>query len=132
MKASFLIVVLAGISTGCGHGDPIERIVKRETANPYFPSGLTMTIELPATASVVEVTSRALGQSITNITILEARRVHISRGDEERQTPPGFWDYTAVRVNTSSGQKVVLLQFQQDSQHPPGSWWSRDYDVQSN
>ena len=112
--------------------DPIDRIVKKDSANEYFPNGMFIPIHLPETAPIAEVASRALGQSITNVTVLDTRQVHISYGDADKLFPQRIRDfnYTAVLVDSSSGQKVVLLQFQQNSQHPPGSWWSRVYDLE--
>jgi hypothetical protein len=129
MKTRPFIILTALILVGCGHRDPIDRIVKEDSADPHFPSGMFMPIRLPATASVGEVAARALGLAETNITILESRQVHISYGDEDKLVPLERVSYTAVLVDTSSGRKVVLLQFQQDSHHPPGGWWSRDYDL---
>ena len=122
-------ILTALVLAGCGRRDPIDRIVKEESANPHFPSGLTSIIQLPAAAPVAQVTAEALGLAETNITILETRQVHISYGDENKLVPPESLSYIAVLVDTGSGRKVVLLQFRQDSHHPPGGWWSRDYDL---
>ena len=109
------VILLAG----CAHQDPITRIVKTESANEYFPNGAYLPIQLPATASVGEVASRALRVSSTNITVLETRQVQIPTGS---RLPPEVVGYTAALVDTGSSRKVVLLQFHQDG------WWSRVYD----
>lgn len=124
MKTRPFIILTALVLAGCRHQDPIDRIVKEDSANPHFPSGMFMHITLPATASVGGVAARALGLAETNITILETRLVHISYGDEDKLAPPERGSYTAVLVNTSSGRKVVLLQFEQSI-----GWWSRVYDL---
>jgi|SRR6266850_3405906 len=129
MQTSPFIILVTLVLAGCGHQDPMERIVKEQSANPHFPSGMFMPIRLPATASVGEVAARAVGLAETNIAILETRQVHISYGDKDKLVPPELVSFTAVLVDSSSGRKVVLLQFQQDSHHPPGGWWSRDYDL---
>jgi hypothetical protein len=131
MKRWPFIVLMPVFLAGCGHSDPIDSIVKKDSADPYFPSGLTAIIKLPPTASVAEVTARALGLTGTNVTILETRQVHISYGDEDKLVPPESIRYTAVLVDTSSGRKVVLLQFERDKHDPPGGWWSRVYDIPS-
>jgi hypothetical protein len=123
------IILTALILAGCGHRELIDRIVKEDSADPHFPSGLSSLIRLPAAAPVAQVAAKALGLVETNITILETRQVHISHGDENKLVPPERLSYIAVLVDTGSGRKVVLLQFQQDSDHPPGGWWSRDYDL---
>ena len=129
MKIAF-IIFLAVVFVGCSREDPIDRIVKQDSADPHFPSGLVMAIRLPATAPVIEVTSNALGRSLTNITILETRQVHISGWEDDKLAPSEVFEYTAVLVSTSSGRKVVLLQFRQDKRYPPGgSWWNRVYDL---
>jgi hypothetical protein len=131
MKALPFIIFLSIISTGCSHRDPIDRIVKEESSNQDFPSGMFMPIRLPATASAAELASRALGfeQLATNCTVLETRQVRIH---EDSPLPPELIKYTAVLVDTTSGRKVILLQFQQYTKHTnslPGGWWSRVYDV---
>ena len=117
------------VLAGCGHRDPIDRIVKKDSADPFFPSGLTGIIKLPPTAPVSEITARALGLTGTNVTILETRLVHISYGDSDKLLPPESVLYTAVLVDTDTGRKVVLLQFERDKRDPPGGWWSRVYDL---
>jgi hypothetical protein len=126
MKAWPFIILMAPVLVCCGHRDPIDRIVEQDSADPFFPTGMFTPIRLPATASAAEVASRALGQSGTNITVLETRQVQIHA---DSGLPAELVNFTAVLVNTTSGLKVVLLQFQKDSQNPPGGWWSRVYDL---
>jgi len=121
MKAWPFIFIVALVLVGCGHRDPIDQVVKKESANDFFGNGMYMLIPLPASASVTEVTSRALSLPDTNITVLETRQVRIHGS----LLPP----FTAVLADTGSGQKVILLQFRPDKQHPPGGWWSHVYDA---
>ena len=119
MKTMLLMFSMVILLAGCGHRDPISRIVKTESANEYFGNGMYMLIQLPASASASEVASRALGVSVTNITVLETRQVQIPTGSK---LPPEFVGYTAALVDTGSSRKVVLLQFHKDG------WWSQVYD----
>jgi len=71
-------------------------------------------IKLPATAPVADVVAKALegrGPEGRNVTILETRPVHIANANKMNKVPADANDYTAVLVNTSSGRKVILLQF---------------------
>ena len=135
MKASSLIIFTALVLTGCAHRDPIDRIVKKDSADQHFPSGPFAVINLPATAPVTEVVSNALGQpdlsglSVKHFTVLETRQVKIHA---DYGIPPELVNYTAVLVDTSFGQKVVLLQFQKHKQNTNGWWWSHVYDLESN
>lgn len=115
MKARLLIILVAVFLVGCGHRDPIDRVVADASANPYFKNGMFHPVYLPETASPVEVTARALGygNSTTNIAVLEVRKVQIH--NEE---------YTAVLLPFGAGQRVVLLQYMKEV----GRWWNRKYD----
>jgi hypothetical protein len=126
------VLIVAFILVGCDHQDPIGSIVKKASADPIFPASdrFATFIQLPATAPVAEVTSRALGLAGTNVTIVEIRQVQIANADKHRSVPTDAIRYTAVLVDTSDGKKVVLLQFQPDNSHPPGSWFFYVYDIQ--
>jgi hypothetical protein len=109
------------------HQDPIDSIVKEASADPIFPASNTLCLEinLPATAPVAEVVTRALTETAeTNVTVLETKQVQIANADKNRVVPPDYLRYTAVLVNTSSGERVILLQFQRD-----GNWFYRVYDL---
>jgi len=129
MKISAFILSLFGVLTSCGYQDPIDRIVKQESANEYFGNGMFMPIRLPATASPAEVTSKALAleQLGTIFTLLETRQVQIHA---DSGLPPEIVNYTAVLAHTGFGRKVVLLQFQSFTNHSCNAgWWCRVYDV---
>ena len=120
------MIVVAVALTGCGRTDSIDAVVKHESADISFPSGMFRAIRLPAPAPVSELVSNALSFAFiepTNFTILETRQVRIHDGTGIR---PERASYTAVLVDTSSGQKVVLLQFEHDPGHDD-YWWSRVY-----
>ena len=122
MKSTFFIIsVVAVVLAGCGHQDPIDSIVKKASAGPCFPpitDILTFAIELPATAPVAELVSKALYNE-TNITILETKQVDIANNANKlRLGHSDIRRYTAVLVNTSSGRKVVILHF-----YPLYSYW---------
>jgi len=102
------MIVVAVALTGCGRTDSIDAVVKHESADISFPSGMFRAIRLPAPAPVSELVSNALSFAFiepTNFTILETRQVRIHDGTGIR---PERASYTAVLVDTSSGQKVVL------------------------
>jgi len=126
MQACSFIILIVLVLVGCGHRDPIDRIVKEESRNPYFHNGMFTAIRLPPTASAIEVALKALGQSDTNIAVLESRQVQIHA---DKELPPELMSYTAVLIDTGKGRKVVLLQFQKYSKDPPGAWWSRVYEL---
>lgn len=114
MKFTPYFLALFLFLVGCSHHDPIDSIVKKASDGPCFPPVtdiLTFAIELPATAPVAEVVSKALYNE-TNITILETEQADIANNANKLKF--GHSDierYTAVLVNTSSGRKVVFLHF---------------------
>ena len=131
MTARFWIISLGALAlAGCSARDPIDGIVREDSADPYFPNGLFPIINLPSTAPVVEVAAKALGLAATNVSVLETRQVHIAYGNEGKTAFSEDSRYTAVLVNTGSGRKVVLLQFERGNRQAPSNWWSRIYDLQ--
>jgi hypothetical protein len=128
MKFTPCFLALFLFLVGCSQQDPIDSIVEKASSNPIFPSSniIVELIKLPATAPIAEVVSKALeprGPEGKNVTILETRQVQIANADKNRVVPSDFLRYTAVLVNTSSGRKVILLQFQ------PDGWWNQIYDL---
>ena len=121
-----MIVLLAG----CTPANPIDRVVQKESSNQYFPSGMSALINLPATALPAQVASSALGESLTNITIMKIRPVRIVYKDmkDVAKEQPDLFNYTAVLVDTKSGQEVVLLQYNNHARL--SGWWSGVYDIQ--
>jgi hypothetical protein len=114
--------------------DPIDRLVaicqadQHSGSGEVFPSGLFSPIALPPSALAAELVSQAFerqagdAKAHTNFTILANRKVRI--GDERMAGLHLDSDYTAVLVDTRSGKKIVLLQFQAASK----GWWNRVYD----
>ena len=90
-----------------------------------FPNGPWASVHLPAETDAAHLVPQALAASrwpaTTNFTILKTRRVRIvCKGTESVVPDP---NYTAVLIETHSGQKIVLLQFNITD------WLSRVYDV---
>src|SRR5262249_47255546 len=94
---------------GCRPTDPINRVVRKESSNGHFPSGLYSPIKLPSTASEIEVVTKVLSRPVK---ILTSREVRIH--DEL---------YKAVLVEVTNGRKVVLIRYDER-----GGWWSRVYE----
>ena len=113
--------MLVVIMTGCGHQDPIDRIVKQASANPHFSDGMFHPLRLPETASPTQVVTRIEGK----LPILEIRQVFIPDTDESRLFPEAT-SYTAVLMKFGDGRRVVLIK------PSPGGWWSRVYNVPLN
>jgi hypothetical protein len=130
MKTSSLSFLMIVLLAGCTPANPIDRVVQKESSNQYFPSGMSALINLPATASPAQVASSALGESLTNITIMKIRPVRIVYKDmkDVAKEQPDLFNYTAVLVDTKSGQKVVLLQYNNHARL--SGWWSGVYDIQ--
>lgn len=117
MKLSTLAIFSLAALLGCQPIDPIDRVVRKESSNEYFPSGMWKPIDLPATASAEEVIGKLFA---TPIRILTNREVRISEDL-----------YRAALVETGGGRKVVLIRYDKD-RNPTKKlkgWWSRVYDV---
>ena len=122
MKAPFFVILLAFVLTGCGPRDPIDRIVKQESANAYFGNGMYHPLKMPATASPTQVVAQIVGK----LPILEVRQVYI----------PNYYAnasdcYTAVLVDGGYRQEVVLLQYFGVTNNGDihAGWWSKVYDL---
>lgn len=121
-----LLVSIISFNCGCTPSDPIDRLVKKMSSDPLFQMGMYRPIVLPVTASPAQVASTALGESLTNVVVVETRQVLISY-DNQFELAPETTKYTAVVVNTKSGRKIVLIQYR-NNRHSAG-WWSSVYDV---
>ena len=146
MRLSFLLLI-AGLLAGCATtskppattsaqrvvvpdapqvvaSNPIDQLVADLSASrgwePWW-AGISSGLGLPETASPEDVIHRIFemgmptGQ-VRNYKILEIRQVHIPNGD-------GSGLYTAALVQTDSGKKIVLMQY--DGR----DWWTRTYDI---
>lgn len=114
MKTPFFVILLAIVLTGCGLKDPIDRIVKEESANPHFGNGMLRPLLMPATASPSQVVARIVG----NLPILEIRQVYIPSDHADA--------YTAALVAKGDVRGVVLLRCENDDQ----GWWTQVYWLQ--
>jgi hypothetical protein len=127
MKTSLPACLCAAILLGCASDDPITRLVAKCEADQHsgpgevFPSGLFSPIELPASASIIDLVSQAIHD--TNFNILATRKVKIA--DEWVTSLQYDFNYTAVMISTGSEKKIVLLRFQASSK----GWWNRVFDA---
>jgi hypothetical protein len=104
---------------GCTAKDPIDRVVRQEESNPYAFNGPVYPFSLPTNATVEEVVTQAF---------LHAFPLPIHPGKMEVLTNRDVKIHEetciAVLVQTSGGQKVVLLR----SFMSGTNWLSRIYD----
>ena len=118
---SIFFSIFAALLVGCATttADPIDQLVSRLSTPPQshlWQNGLFPIIKLPATASTDEVLAKVLERQVASHKILKIRQVHI---------PGSLPDlYTAVFVQTSAGEKIVLLKYEGEAV----GWWSRIYD----
>jgi hypothetical protein len=126
LNAVFFICLVAAVLLGCASTDPIDRLVKKVSSDPWFTSGLYMPIHLPDTASPEQVVARALNVAPTNLMVIEVKRVTISYGNQIKIDPKST-EYVAVFVGTKPVYTVVFIQYRPDK-YAPGWWW-RAYDV---
>src|SRR5258706_352715 len=108
MSARLLIVVMAGIVAGCSHSDPIDRLIARlqeEAKGVSFTSYPFRPVDLPTNASPQEVIIALSNRGdfgATNVGVIAVREVQTPEDVKFRQ------HHTAVLVDTSAGQKIVL------------------------
>ncbi|MGH7954227.1 MAG: hypothetical protein ACREFE_20220 [Limisphaerales bacterium] len=122
---TLLCIIIAGLFAGCAtKPDPINHLVADlSSTHGFWINGIGRNIQLPKTASteqlVEQVFKITIFQSgrVTSYKILKIRQVEISVSQPE--------SYTAVLCQTSLGEKIVLLRFQEHF----GSWWNRVYDA---
>ena len=136
MKAWHFIILVAVFLTGCGHRDPIDRVVRQASANPWFGNGLFMPIRLPATATPQQLTSAAFKQDISELcsvtNIIESRKVQIIRKGMPKdiidEKHIDYFTYAAVLVDTDVGRKVVLFHyFDGGKDKKAAGWWHQVY-----
>jgi hypothetical protein len=119
MKTWPFIFLASLVLAGCGRSDPIDRVVRQESSNPYFPSGPFYGINLPDTAPIEEVVTQAFEHALP-------LRIHPGKIDllAKREVKIHEETYTAMLVQTSSGQRVILLRYLPRVTN----WWSMIYD----
>jgi hypothetical protein len=122
MRGLPFLLLLAGALAGCEHRDPIDRLMARlqkEAKTIVFTSYPFRPVNLPTNSSPQQVVATLASRGdfqATNVVIVEIREV---------QTPEDMHSsrhYTAVLVDSSAGQKVVLIR-------PMSSdWYFKIYD----
>lgn len=118
------LVILVGLVLACSPNDPIDKIVAAARKDPSFGSGMFTPIIAPENTLPLNVAAIALGESTTNLLVLEAKQVVIGV-DNQEIIAPGTTSYTALLVRTRyRGDKVVLMQFDKRMR----DWWWRVYD----
>jgi hypothetical protein len=125
IKANALGIMLAALLTGSVAGDPIDRLSAWLTtpSNSPFPNGPWQPISLPVTADTKQLAFAALAPKDTSgFNILKTRKLRLAAKGMEGLGDP---NYMAVLVNTRSGLKIVLLQYDVNV------WISRVYDTKN-
>jgi hypothetical protein len=117
----FRLVALLSLATlvGCTAKDPIDRVVLQQESNPYAFNGPVSEFSLPNTATVEEVVTQAFLHAFP-FPIHPGKMEVLTNRDVKIHEEP----YTAVLVQTSGGQKVLLLR----SITPGTDWLSWIYD----
>jgi hypothetical protein len=104
--------------------DPIDHLIVSLDQNGMWMNGMFVDIDSPANASPAELldalarANRAYGD-LKGAKIIESRQIQI-----DPMTAP----FTAVRVTTANGGKIVLFQYM-DGGARGGSWWNREFPV---
>lgn len=126
MKVLPSIILSAAFLVGCGHQDPIDRLVNK-VSHESVPSYIFRPINLPATATPKELIAAIYkrgvvyspGFAFATYEIVEVREVQIE---------PPRRKFTAVLLDTDLGQKIVLLQPLGNETNWHG-WYYRTYDA---
>lgn len=121
-NAWIFICLVATLSWGCAKTDPIGGVVEKESANPFFQSGLFTPIVLPGTAP-----AKALDVNETNLVVLETRKVIIRYGGHIPPSQQDLTNYTAILIDIGTRKEVVLMRYDDDRILP--GWWTRIYEV---
>jgi len=119
MKTWPFIILTALVLSGCGHPNPIDRVVRQASSNPFFFKGPFNLISLPATAPVEEVVTQAFEHAFP-LPIRPGKIELLTKREFKIHEQPCI----ATLVQTSGGQKVVLLRYEAARTN----WWSRIYD----
>ena len=127
MKAWHLIILTAVLLAGCGHQDPIERLMHR-VSHESFPSYPFKRIELPATATPEQLIAALSKRSVLDLGHFDFTSYKISEIRSVQTEPPMSQTFTAVLLDTSLGQKIVLLRPMGSGTNFEG-WYYRAYDA---
>jgi hypothetical protein len=119
MRSIFFII--AALLVGCATTpDPIDRLVTSlSPSHGLWTNGLFQPVRLPSTASAEDVISKVLERQFSSYTVLKIRQVSIPFGVSSEL-------YTAALVQTSAGQKIVLIKYETEG------WWNRIYDAKTS
>jgi hypothetical protein len=129
MRALSLALLFTLLITGCG--DRIDDLAKKLSSQKKFDLGMSISCDLPASASPTEIASNAfratfINPTVTNFTIVAIRDVRIPDSMSKDS------QYTALLADSNLGQKIVLFKLQHcfgDRGHWD-EWWSRVYEPQ--
>jgi hypothetical protein len=114
----YILPITSGLTEHMNNS--VDNLVTILSSNPLWQNGVSPTIDLPPTASTEQVIAKYFESvsfdegKVSSTNILEIRNVQI------RGSLPD--SYTAVRVSTNLGEKIVLLQYSGKM------WWSKVYD----
>lgn len=122
-----VLIFAAAVFVGCTTTpDPIDRLVADYSSfYGMWRNGLVPNLDLPPTASQEQVIKKALevwgltAEQLVKFKILKIRQVRI-----QGRLPDV---YTAALVQTSVGEKIVLLQYE----NTVIGWWNRVVDANS-
>ena len=126
MKIAPLVTAAAILISGCSHRDPIDRLV-HEVSHEDVPSYPFRPIDLPATATPAQLVSALSKRSALDLGHFDFGSYKISEIRPVQTEPPMSEAFTAVLLDTSVGQKIVLLRPMQRGTNWAG-WYYRTYD----
>ncbi len=116
------------VLAGCGPRDPVDRLMHR-VSNETVWSYPFKAIDLPATATPEELVAALSKRRVLELGHFEFRGYKISQIRSVQTEPPESDKYTAVVLETSLGQKIVLLQPIQRGTNW-GGWYYETYDAE--
>jgi hypothetical protein len=119
MKCFFAAVLFVALSLSASAADSkIARLMARLSKDPMWISGAFPLLELPRSASTVQVVARCLdmtGFDAGHIKRYQIRAVEkLPWGDE----PAGL---TAVRITSNLGDKIIVMHYERGST----GWWTK-------
>ena len=127
MKTWHSILLSAVVVVGCGHRDPIERLM-HEVSSEHVPSYPFKPIGLAATATPEELISALSKRGPSELGHFNFASYKISEIRPVQTEPPISEKFTAVRLDTDRGQRIVLLRPMQNKTNWIG-WYYKVYDA---
>lgn len=110
------LVLIVQMTAAAEPNQKIDHLAARLTSDSFWKNGTYPNLELPESADINTVISKALSMTrigdirITDFKIIETKTVKI------RGSLPDT--YTAARMDTKAGELIMLLQYR-------GHWWTR-------